>query len=385
MSYMNVPTSKLTNDELRRIPVDDLINRLRKCDQERAKAIQDHSRLVKEINQQLQSHLVEIRNLKAVNSRLQEDNQELRDLCCFLDDERQRAQKLAKEWEKFGKYTSSVMRGDVGAYQEKLKALEVRQQELLKENLELKQLCVYLEEQRLQLCKETSADRDQGDGSSNSSSTCADRPSPNSLSSSLLPPPLLTNRPPSDGRKSIQNKEETTQYVRQLEEKIQQLEEEKKLMANSNHGNCNSYSNQTNESRGHVPSRSRAMSPSRADTHKFFSSPDNSYITVKPKPPSLNRSRSPERRLPRTPENQKPWNVSNSPESITLSPKSPTKPEAMVQAMKVLEIHQQLEKPCVELGAQEDLDETQKAFVREMCNVVWRKLGDTVPEYKTQI
>ena len=54
MSYMNIPTSKLTNDELCRIPVDDLINRLRKCDQERAKAIQDHSRLVKEINQQLQ-------------------------------------------------------------------------------------------------------------------------------------------------------------------------------------------------------------------------------------------------------------------------------------------------------------------------------------------
>ena len=55
---MNVPTSKLTNDELYRIPVNDLINRLRRCDQERAKALQDHSRLVKDINQQLQVSLL---------------------------------------------------------------------------------------------------------------------------------------------------------------------------------------------------------------------------------------------------------------------------------------------------------------------------------------
>jgi len=90
-----------------------------------------------------QAHLVEIRNLKGINNRLQEDNQELRDLCCFLDDERQRSQKLAKEWEKFGKYTSSVMRGDVGAYQEKLNVILLLSIDCLSPSLSLP-LCVFV-------------------------------------------------------------------------------------------------------------------------------------------------------------------------------------------------------------------------------------------------
>lgn len=62
-----------------------------------------------------------------MNQRLQDDNQELRDLCCFLDDDRQRGRKLAKEWQRFGRYTASVMKSEVAAYQQKLKELETRQ------------------------------------------------------------------------------------------------------------------------------------------------------------------------------------------------------------------------------------------------------------------
>ena len=39
--------------------------------------------------------------------------QELRDLCCFLDDDRQKGRKLAREWQRFGRYTASVMRQEV--------------------------------------------------------------------------------------------------------------------------------------------------------------------------------------------------------------------------------------------------------------------------------
>ena len=56
---------------------------------------------------------MEIRGLKEVNQRLQDDNQELRDLCCFLDDDRQKSRKLAREWQRFGKYTASVMKSEV--------------------------------------------------------------------------------------------------------------------------------------------------------------------------------------------------------------------------------------------------------------------------------
>lgn len=80
----------------------------------------------------------EIRSLKETNQHLNDDNQELRDLCCFLDDDRQRGRKLAREWQRFGRYTASVMRQEVSAYQNKLKELDNKQQELIKDNLELK-------------------------------------------------------------------------------------------------------------------------------------------------------------------------------------------------------------------------------------------------------
>ncbi|KAG7260352.1 hypothetical protein CRUP_028531 [Coryphaenoides rupestris] len=51
------------------------------------------------------------------------------------------------------------------------------------------------------------------------------------------------------------------------------------------------------------------------------------------------------------------------------------KPEAVVHAMKVLQVHENLDKQVPE-DYEEDLSEKEKAIVREMCNVVWRKLGD---------
>lgn len=65
----------------------------------------------------LQNLIAELRVLKETNQRLSDDNQELRDLCCFLDDDRQKGRKLAREWQRFGRYTASVMRQEVSAYQ----------------------------------------------------------------------------------------------------------------------------------------------------------------------------------------------------------------------------------------------------------------------------
>ena len=73
-----------------------------------------------------------------MHRRLQDESQELRDLCCFLDDDRQKGRKLAREWQRFGRYTASVMRQEVSAYQSKLRQLDSKQQELVKDNLELK-------------------------------------------------------------------------------------------------------------------------------------------------------------------------------------------------------------------------------------------------------
>lgn len=92
--------------------------------------------------------LTQIQELEAEKKKLVQDNAELRDLCCFLDDDRQRARKLAKEWQKFGRYTAKVMRQEVATYQQKLQQLDGRQQELVRDNYELKDLCLYLDEER---------------------------------------------------------------------------------------------------------------------------------------------------------------------------------------------------------------------------------------------
>lgn len=75
------------------------------------------SRLPHAQNKHFQALVAELRAIKEANQRLSDDNQELRDLCCFLDDDRQKGRKLAREWQRFGRYTASVMRQEVSAYQ----------------------------------------------------------------------------------------------------------------------------------------------------------------------------------------------------------------------------------------------------------------------------
>jgi len=83
-----------------------------------------------------------------INQKLQEDNRELRDLCCFLDDDRQKGKRVSREWQRLGRYSASIMRKEVTLYLQKLKELELRQEEVVHENLELKELCLLLDEEK---------------------------------------------------------------------------------------------------------------------------------------------------------------------------------------------------------------------------------------------
>nr|XP_034966821.1 coiled-coil domain-containing protein 85A isoform X1 [Zootoca vivipara] len=184
--------SKVSDEELLKWTKEELIRSLRKAESEKMSAMLDHSNLIREVNRRLQLHLGEIRGLKDINQKLQEDNQELRDLCCFLDDDRQKGKKVSREWQRLGRYSAGVMHKEVSLYLQKLKELEVRQEEVVKENLELKELCVLLDEEKggvagcrnsidsqASLCQlnATSAFiRDVGDGSSTSSTGSTDSP-----------------------------------------------------------------------------------------------------------------------------------------------------------------------------------------------------------------
>ncbi|KAJ8284995.1 hypothetical protein COCON_G00038450 [Conger conger] len=140
--------SKLSDEDLLKWSKEDLVRRLRMAEAGKMSIILEHGNLIREVNRSLQLHLNEIRGLKDVNQKLQEDNQELRDLCCFLDDDRQKGKRVSREWQRLGRYSASIMRKEVTLYLQRLKELELRQEEVLRENLELKELCLMLDEDR---------------------------------------------------------------------------------------------------------------------------------------------------------------------------------------------------------------------------------------------
>ncbi|XP_061625750.1 coiled-coil domain containing 85A, like isoform X2 [Phyllopteryx taeniolatus] len=140
--------SGLSDEELLKWTKEDLVRRLRRSEADKMSVILDHGNLIREVNRSLQLHLNEIRGLKDINQKLQEDNRELRDLCCFLDDDRQKGKRVSREWQRLGRYSSSIMRKEVTLYLQKLKELEFRQEEVIRENLELKELCLLLDEDK---------------------------------------------------------------------------------------------------------------------------------------------------------------------------------------------------------------------------------------------
>ncbi|XP_066485022.1 coiled-coil domain-containing protein 85C isoform X2 [Tiliqua scincoides] len=322
--------SKMTEEDMLRWSKEELVKRLKKVENEKMNLMVEHGNLMKDVNRRLQVHLHEIRGLKEVNQKLQDDNHELRELCCFLDDDRQKGKKLSREWQRFGRHTAGVMWKEVGMYQQKLKELEAKQESLMRENVELKEIVLMLDEERNGAGSRSSIDsqasltnlnggsgtRDVGDGSSTSSTGSAG--SPDHHHHHLHHQKPVENKAGAIRRsmddlsaplhhRSIPNglNDSSSNYIRQLETKVKLLEDDNKLLSQG-------------------PAR---MAPDLA------SSPGVGYVPIS------------------------------------------QKPEAVVHAMKVLEVHENLDRQIQE-NYEEDLSEKEKAIVREMCNVVWRKLGD---------
>ncbi|KAG7510188.1 hypothetical protein JOB18_015563 [Solea senegalensis] len=279
--------SQLAEEELLNLGKEDLIRRLRRLESRNMELMLEHGHLMKEVNRSLQVHLHEIRSLKEVNQKLQDDNQELRELCCFLDDDRQKDRKVSREWQRFGRYTASVLWKELGLYQQKLRELELSQEALRAENVELKDIVLMLDEERSGAGSRNSIDsqsslqgqlsgsvsvRDVGDGSSTSSTGSAGSPDHQPHNQSQKTASL--RRSMEDLSAAYLQRDASSGYITQLENKVRMLEGE----------------------------------------------------------------------------NQ--WLLS-----------------------QVLEVHEKLDSRWTQEYV-EDLSEKEKAIVRQMCNVVWRKLGD---------
>ncbi|XP_053138914.1 coiled-coil domain-containing protein 85C isoform X2 [Hemicordylus capensis] len=357
--------SKMTEDDMMRCSKEDLVKRLKKVENEKMNLMVEHGNLMKDVNRRLQVHLHEIRGLKEVNQKLQDDNHELRELCCFLDDDRQKGKKLSREWQRFGRHTAGVMWKEVGTYQQKLKELEAKQESLMRENVELKEIVLMLDEERNGAGSRSSIDsqasltnlnggsgtRDVGDGSSTSSTGSAGspdhhhhhlhhhKPAENKAgairrSMDDLSAPLHHRSIPSGLNDSSSN------YIRQLETKVKLLEDDNKLLSQQS-------------SSGDLRTLRKGLSPYHSESQ--LSSLPQYQDAMQNGPTRI------------TPD------LASSP-GVGYVPIS-QKPEAVVHAMKVLEVHENLDRQIQE-NYEEDLSEKEKAIVREMCNVVWRKLGD---------
>ncbi|XP_068960062.1 coiled-coil domain-containing protein 85C-like isoform X3 [Petaurus breviceps papuanus] len=350
--------SKVPDEELLRWSKEELARRLRRAEGEKMGLMVEHGNLMKDVNRRLQLHLHEIRGLKEVNQKLQDDNHELRELCCFLDDDRQKGKKLSREWQRFGRHTAGVLWKEVALSQQKLRELEARQEALVRENLELKEIVLMLDEERSGAGSRSSIDsqasltnlaggaggagpRDVGDGSSTSSTGSGGSPDhhhhplhphghlpppgpPQPQQSTVPAPPLhkaadakagATRRSLDDlsaplHHRSISNglNDSSCNYIRQLETKVKLLEDDNKLL-----------SQQT--SSGDFRTLRKGLSPYHSESQLS----------------SL--------------------------------------PQYQDALQNVLEVHENLDRQ-IQDSYEEDLSEKEKAIVREMCNVVWRKLGD---------
>ncbi|XP_051724238.1 coiled-coil domain-containing protein 85C-A isoform X2 [Ctenopharyngodon idella] len=325
--------SKVSDEELLKCSKEELLRRLRKVDSEKINLMVEHGNMMKDVNRRLQVHLHEIRSLKEINQKLQEDNQELRELCCFLDDDRQKGKKLSREWQRFGRYTASVMWKEVGIFQQKLKDLETNQESVMRENVELKEIILMLDDERNGAGSRSSIDsqssltnlngssatvRDVGDGSSTSSTGSAG--SPDHHHSHIHKPSegkIVAIRRSMDDLstnhllRGIPNglNDSSSNYIRQLETKVRILEDDNKQLL-SQQGNV-----------GDLKTLRKGLSLYHSESQ--LSSLSQFQDTLQ----------------------------------------------------NVLEVHENLDRKIPE-DYEEDLSEKEKAIVREMCNVVWRKLGD---------
>uniref|UniRef100_A0A452G3T3 Coiled-coil domain containing 85C n=1 Tax=Capra hircus TaxID=9925 RepID=A0A452G3T3_CAPHI len=397
--------SQVPDEELLRWSKEELARRLRRAEGEKVGLMLEHGGLMRDVNRRLQQHLLEIRGLKDVNQRLQDDNQELRELCCFLDDDRQKGRKLAREWQRFGRHAAGAVWHEVARSQQKLRELEARQEALLRENLELKELVLLLDEERAALAggaggagggggggagSRSSIDsqaslsgplpggaagagtRDVGDGSSTSSAGSGGSPDHHHH----VPPPLLPPGPP----KAPDGKAVATR--RSLDD-LSAPPPHHRSIPNGLHGPGRGVSSSREASSPQPPrcgphptsnpapfslslSLLQQAGPGEFRTLRKGFSPYHSESQLSSLPPSYQDSL---QNGPACPAPELP-----SPPSSGYS-SAGQKPEAVVHAMKVLEVHENLDRPLQD-SCEEDLSEKEKAIVREMCNVVWRKLGD---------
>lgn len=73
----------------------ELREKLRQSENEKLSVIMDHNSMMRKCNERIDTHLREIQILEEHNKNLQTDLGEMRELCCYLDDDRKKCRQVA--------------------------------------------------------------------------------------------------------------------------------------------------------------------------------------------------------------------------------------------------------------------------------------------------
>lgn len=139
----NSPVSfKADTDLLHQFSTEDLVYRIKSLETKNRKLLFENGCLVRDLN----SNLANVQYCK-------QEMSQLRDLCCYLDDERTKARLTATEW-------AFKLKKEINSYSRKLGELESKQFELVRENYELKQLCLLLDKAMANRVDENTNDKE---------------------------------------------------------------------------------------------------------------------------------------------------------------------------------------------------------------------------------
>lgn len=382
-----------TDDELRKEGIEGLLKRLRMCEHENRKLV----RILSDKNQSMHSNLNQYRATTELNQRMKiekkamlTEKEELTAMLVYFDDDRNKWKKVAREWQKYGRYATGILQKEVTSFNSKSKDLESKQAQLVQENRTLKDIIAMLDlentgsrdsvnsQNSLPSASagllSVSGTRDSGDGSSNGSTTGSS--SPDHRSSSHRAKEVLYSSDPATG----------SSYVRYLEHKVRQLEEESKGRIKNDRG-CGGQA---------TTPASASTSPAGKLQRRFFSSSSStsmllpSTIAIPPPPTALSKLM---KQQPTSPSSSTSSSSCELPMATAVRLTTTTR---QLPQQKALMEHSAVPVDFPALSSssssslsltapvtikppqqqQQQLDERDRASVRDMCNTVWKKLAE---------
>lgn len=79
---------------------------------------------------------------------MESENRELHLVCGYLDEAHRKSKQLGSEWQSFGKYTAEILKEEIANSESKSQVMREELQKLAKENKELKEMCLFLDQSR---------------------------------------------------------------------------------------------------------------------------------------------------------------------------------------------------------------------------------------------